>query len=91
MLIGELMLYMKILLMSCAESCETSKKYITINGGEIMGKTSSAVKNRYNAKVYDRVILAIPKGLKAEWQTKAEENGESLTRYIMNAVEALNK
>lgn len=59
--------------------------------GEIMGKTSSAVKNRYNAKVYDRVILAIPKGLKAEWQAKAEENGESLTRYIMNAVEALNK
>jgi hypothetical protein len=56
-----------------------------------MGKTSSAVKNRYNAKVYDRVILAIPKGLKAEWQTKAEENGESLTRYIMNAVEAFNK
>lgn len=56
-----------------------------------MSKTSSAVKNRYNAKVYDRVILAIPKGLKSEWQAKAEENGESLTRYIMNAVEALNK
>ena len=56
-----------------------------------MSKTSSAVKNRYNDKVYDRVILAIPKGLKAEWQAKAEENGESLTRYIMNAVEAFNK
>lgn len=56
-----------------------------------MSKTSSKVKNRYNARVYDRIILAIPKGLKAEWQAKAEGNGESLTRYIINAVEALNK
>ena len=51
-----------------------------------MGKTSSAVKNRYNAKVYDRVLLAIPKGMKNEWKARAEENGESLTRFIMNAV-----
>jgi len=69
------------------------KARYTITRKEVyrMSKTSSAVKNRYNAKVYDRIILAIPKGLKAEWQAKAEENGESLTRYIMNAVEALNK
>ena len=56
-----------------------------------MGKTSSAVKNRYNAKVYDRVLLAIPKGLKDEWKARAEENGESLTKFIMNAVESYNK
>lgn len=56
-----------------------------------MGKTSSKVKNRYNAKAYDRVLLAIPKGLKAEWKARAEENGESLTKFIMNAVEAYNK
>ncbi len=56
-----------------------------------MGKTSSAVKNRYNAKAYDNILLAIPKGMKNEWKARAEENGESLTRFIMNAVEALNK
>lgn len=56
-----------------------------------MGKTSSAVKNRYNAKVYDRVLLAIPKGLKDEWKARADENGESLTKFVMNAVEAYNK
>lgn len=56
-----------------------------------MGKTSSTVKNRYNAKVYDRVLLAIPKGLKDEWKARAEENGESLTKFVMNAVEAYNK
>ena len=62
-----------------------------MKGGVIMGKTSSAVKNRYNAKAYDRILLAIPKGLKDEWKARAEENGESLTRYIMNAVEAFNR
>ena len=56
-----------------------------------MGKTSSAVKNRYNAKVYDRVLLAIPKGLKDEWKARAEENGESLTKFIMNAVAEYKK
>lgn len=56
-----------------------------------MGKTSSAVKNRYNAKAYDNILLAIPKGMKNEWKARAEESGESLTRFIMNAVEAYNK
>lgn len=56
-----------------------------------MGKTSSAVKNRYNAKTYDHILLAIPKGIKNEWKARAEENGESLTKFIMNAVEAYNK
>lgn len=27
-----------------------------------MGKTSSAVKNKYNAKAYDRINLTMPKG-----------------------------
>ena len=56
-----------------------------------MGKTSSTVKNRYNAKAYDNILLAIPKGMKNEWKARAEENGESLTKFIMNAVEAYNK
>lgn len=52
-----------------------------------MGRTSSEVKNRYNDKTYDRVVLAIPKGLKAKWKAQAEDNDMSLTRYIMEAVE----
>lgn len=52
-----------------------------------MGRTSSEVKNRYNDKTYDRVILAIPKGLKAEWKSQAENSDMSLTRYIMEVVE----
>ena len=56
-----------------------------------MGRTSSKVKNRYNAKAYDRIVLLVPKGLKDEWRAKAEANGESLTKYIRNAVEAFNR
>ena len=56
-----------------------------------MGKTSSAVKNRYNAKAYDRILLAIPKGMKEEWKERAEENGESLTKFIVNAVSEYTK
>lgn len=59
--------------------------------GVIMGKTSSTVKNRYNAKAYDRILLAIPKGMKEEWKARAEENGESLTKFIMNAVAEYTK
>lgn len=56
-----------------------------------MGRTSSAVKNRYNAKAYDRILLAIPKGMKNEWKERAEESGESLTKFIMNAVAEYTK
>lgn len=34
-------------------------------------RTSAEVKNRYNAKAYDRIALSVPKGTKAEWQDRA--------------------
>ena len=37
-----------------------------------MGKTSSAVKNKYNAKAYDRINLTMPKGKKEVIQNHAE-------------------
>ena len=46
-----------------------------------MGKTSSAVKQRYNEKAYDRLAITIPKGQKATVQAAAEREGESLNSY----------
>lgn len=47
-----------------------------------MGKTSAAVKNRYNSKTYDRVILAVPKGEKEMYQKHAQQKGVSLTALV---------
>lgn len=47
-----------------------------------MGKTSSAVKNRYNAKVYDRIQLIVPKGRKQAVEARAQEVGESVNGYV---------
>ena len=52
-----------------------------------MGKTSSAVKDRYNAKAYDEMKVRVPKGRKAELQAHAEEHGESLNGFIVRAVD----
>lgn len=52
-----------------------------------MGKTSAAVKNRYNAKAYDRIVLAVPKGKKEIWQAHAANRGMSLTKLITTLVE----
>lgn len=51
-----------------------------------MGKTSSTVKNRYNAKAYDQIQLRVPKGHKDEIQAHAETNGESVNGFINRAV-----
>lgn len=52
-----------------------------------MGKTSTAVKNRYNAKVYERIVLDVPKGAKAVWKEHAEKKGKSLTQFVRECVE----
>ena len=51
-----------------------------------MGKTSSAAKNRYNNKAYDRVTMVIPKGRKADLQAAADRAGESVNSYVIKAV-----
>lgn len=51
-----------------------------------MGKTSSAVKDRWNAKTYDTVTFRVPKGQKANIQTAATAQGQSINAYINQAV-----
>ena len=51
------------------------------------GKTSAAVKNRYNSKAYDRIAVVVAKGRKAIIQAAAERAGLSLNAYIVKAIE----
>ena len=52
-----------------------------------MGKTSAAVKNRYNSKAYDRLGLVVPKGRKADIETYAKEKGKSVNGYISDLIQ----
>ena len=52
-----------------------------------MGKTSSEVKDRYNKKTYDTIMLRVYKGRKSIIQAAAERAGLSLSAYIVKAVE----
>ena len=47
-----------------------------------MGRTSSAVKNRYNAKAYDQLPIRVPKGRKADIETFAKERGDSVNGLV---------
>ncbi len=51
-----------------------------------MGKTSSAVKNRYNAKAYDQLPIRLPKGQKAIVEAAAASVGESVNLYTQRAL-----
>ena len=51
-----------------------------------MGKTSSAVKNKYKAKTYDRIEIVVPKGQKEELQAYAASIGESLNAFVNRAI-----
>lgn len=53
-----------------------------------MGKTSSAVKNRYNAKVYDQLPIRIPKGRKQAVEAFARARGESVNGYVNGLIRA---
>ena len=47
-----------------------------------MGKTSSVVKRKYNAKAYDRIEISVPKGRKQAVEAFAKEQGESVSGLI---------
>jgi len=53
-----------------------------------MGKTSAAVKNRYNLKAYDRLAITVPKGRKQAIEAFAREHGESVNGMINRLVQA---
>lgn len=54
-----------------------------------MGKTSSAVKNRYNAKAYDQLPIRVPKGRKVDIDAYAKEHGESVNGLVNNVLREL--
>lgn len=52
-----------------------------------MGKTSAAVKNRYNTKAYDRINFVVPKGYKERILEVAKARGESVNGYIKRLID----
>ena len=52
-----------------------------------MGRTSSAVKDRYNAKAYDEIKVRVPKGKKDIVQDHAARIGESVNAFINRAID----
>lgn len=45
-------------------------------------KTSSAVKQRYNEKAYDRLAITIPKGRKQAVEAHASNKGQSVNGLV---------
>lgn len=52
------------------------------------GKASSASKNKWMAKAYDRVNLTLPKGKKDTIQAHAAARGESVNGFINRAIDS---
>lgn len=50
-------------------------------------KTSSAVKQRYNAKTYTMIAANIPKEIAAEFKAKCAAEGVSQAQIIKKAIE----
>ena len=46
------------------------------------GKTSSAVKNRWNKKAYDQLPIRVPKGRKGDIEVFAASKGQSVNGYV---------
>ena len=44
-------------------------------------------KDKYRAKTYDQINIQVPKGTRDRWRALAEQEGKSLTAYIVSRVE----
>lgn len=53
-----------------------------------MSRTSTEVKNRYNAKVYDQLAIRVPKGRRAEIEAFTREHGESINGMVNRLIQA---
>ncbi len=51
------------------------------------GKASSASKNAWNARNYDRINLTLPKGKKDAVSSHAKKQGESVNGFINRAID----
>lgn len=50
------------------------------------GKTSYASKKKYQDKVYDRIGVVVPKGMRDQIKQFAAENNKSLNAFIVEAI-----
>lgn len=53
-----------------------------------MGKTSSTVKNRYNAKAYEQLAIRVPKGRRKAIEAHANSKGQSINGYVNSLIRA---
>ena len=53
------------------------------------GKASSASKNAWTARNYDRINLTVPTGKKDEIKDHAESRGESVNGFINRAIDTV--
>lgn len=51
------------------------------------GEAATRAKNKYRDKTYDRMELAVPKGLKAIVEGAAKECGKSKNAYVVEAIQ----
>ena len=51
------------------------------------GKTTNESKAKYNAKTYDRINIAVPKGRKAELQALAKAQGKSVNGLLNDLID----
>lgn len=50
------------------------------------GRTSNESKAKYNAKVYDRINIAVPKGYKEKVQAAAAANGQTVNAFVKGLI-----
>jgi len=60
--------------------------YTYYRGGDNVAKASTASKNKYNAKAYDRIALQVAKGKREELREFAAKRNLSLNAYIKSLI-----
>lgn len=53
----------------------------------MLSEAQIKAKNKYRSKAYDMIQIATPKGTRDRWRALAEQEGKSLTAYIVSRVE----
>jgi predicted HicB family RNase H-like nuclease len=65
--------------------------YILERGSDVAERKNSAAKLRANAKydekAYDKFLMRVAKGRKAELQAHAADQGESLNKFVNRAID----
>ena len=73
--------------LKCDRNCVKLQKVAAEGSiGGLNGKTSSAVKDRYNAKAYDSLTVRMPKGSKARVAQAGAQAGTTMNGVLNQAV-----